>query len=156
MKKTYLVIAVLVAASVAIGLFGITKGAPKAETAILQGLMEQNQAQGFVLPMQEAFLGIWWGIISIIIGLFLVYGFFWDLPWWPEKAVLVPALGFIALNVGFSLYMLWGIVNVIQTPEDVMAYVRGGTMPMYASVVGWMVVGVLGRYLWNDSGDVEW
>lgn len=154
MEDTYWGVLVITGLSVLIGVLGIVKGAPLAETAVLEGLISQNSSQGFVLPMTEAYLGIWWGLMSVVIGTALSYGFFWDKPFWPERLVMIPSIGFITLNFSFSIYMAWGILNVIAKPSDVMPYLKEGTLPIYGAVVFWVILG-LATGLYKRKGDSQ-
>lgn len=40
----------------------------------------------------------WWSLLAIVVGFALAYGFFWNLPLWPEKAILAPATGFLVVH----------------------------------------------------------
>lgn len=156
MERTYKAIALLAVVSTVIGIVGIHLGAPQAEEAVLNNLIEQNSSSGFILPMSELLAGYYWGGVSILIGLFLAYGFFWNLPWWPEKGLMIPAVGFIVLNFGFSLYMLYAILYEITAPSDLIPVIRAGTIPMYGIVVASAVVGGIAHYVRDNVGDEVW
>lgn len=82
----------------------------------------------------------WWALLSIAVGFSLAYGFFWNLPLWPEKAILAPATGFLVVHFADALLDYGG--ELVTGGTDFMS-----ASVMYAILIAIMVVGVAAHHV---------
>ncbi|MFB6203280.1 MAG: hypothetical protein ABEK01_02205 [Candidatus Nanohaloarchaea archaeon] len=135
-------ISVMTVVAVLVGLFGwVGKGIPSKKEAAF----DKKLANDAIPPGGTALSWIgWWSLMSIVVGGFLSFGFFWEKPLWPERAVMIPATGFIVTSFTFSVLKVLQITKVANIIN---------TMNFYASLAAWSLLGLAAHFL---GGDSEW
>lgn len=95
------------------------------------------------IPLSNIQTASWWAFIWIVVGGFLSFGFFWDIPMWPEKAVMIPSIGFIAGGFTYSVLKFLALAKVTAVLS---------TTTMYYAVGGWMLLGLAAGYYRGERG----
>lgn len=116
----------------------------------LTDVLVDKMASGELFHLGTAYLGvIYWAVLSAVAGLSLAYGFFWDLPWWPEKIILTLTSGFIAIGFVDGLAAL------------VLPWLFGGTawtfrQPVffYAALGVYLAIGILAHNMIDVEGEI--
>lgn len=128
-KNLDLVIITLVLVSTVVGIYGwVGQGLPeKQEKAYGEKTVEGN------IPLSNATGAFWWAGVWTVVGALLSLGFFSDKPLWPEKAVMIPSVGFLA--AGFTYSVMKGI-GLIGGPKILT------TTNFYVAVAVWGAVGI--------------
>lgn len=111
----------------AVGIYGWFKGVPFA----VEERFNQLLAQAAVEPYNMAVSWImYWAFVSVVVGVFLAYGYFWDQPLWPEKAVMIPATGFTAVTFVYSILKVLGVAGVASVLNTMNFYLALGVVAL--------------------------
>lgn len=132
MERLEIAIVILVLVSTLVGLYGwFGHDIPASQ----EQTYEEKTVNGEI-PLSNIASAFWWAGIWTVVGGFLSYGFFWEVPRWPEKAVMIPSIGFLVAGFTYSVMKGLGLLGVASILNTTNFYLAVGLFSVFGLASG--------------------